>query len=258
MKHFLCILAACLACAAHGQYLYDPGWLNAAKQTVSSGGGYVDSTNGLMFWYTWNGVYTDFSTNNQVSSPTSSSTAPYFTNGVTGAASPQSVHIDGVQNYVNSPTSATLWPPNAFTFMGWIYLDSYPPTGKIADVFHLQAGGDNDYIQVNSNGTIGVNIQTSGGFASYSSGSHTLLLHTAYHIACSYDTVNGTVGYVNGAIDGQVAPNGAMIQNSTPTWFFGEPLFGSAYLNARLQGFRLYPTNETQAFIQNEYNGGFY
>lgn len=129
-------------------------------------------------------------------------------------------------------TAGTAIDPIAITIMVWAKGTSFPNS---YNAVVSQVGDANHFFQllVKSSGKLFAGVRTSGGggFVTYDgTGSNTLSTGTFYHLAMTYDSSAGLVGYVNGSSDNTVAADGAINTGGGGTLSFGNDLFNAGRL----------------------------
>ncbi len=131
-----------------------------------------------------------------------------------GTTATSSGEIDGAANMVHASVqylkSTQITTSTALSWEGWVNAASLPSAYNTA--FSQNADGNNYFdLHVKNNGTLAEYMHTTTANVDYDgTGSHTLSTGTWYHLGMTYDSTNGLVGYVNGALDGTAAANGAV------------------------------------------------
>jgi len=72
-------------------------------------------------------------------------------------------------------------------------------------------------LELKSSGKLYFGVMATGSVAADGTGPTTLSVGTWYHVALTYDSTNGLKGYVNGALEVSVAPNGALNTTAVQT-----------------------------------------
>lgn len=148
---------------------------------------------------------------------------------INGAVTATTGQIDGGAHISNSSTYIDLGTgmnPAAATLSGWINRDTgnIPPT-YAAPLIRSNAGATvfGPVIYVKSTGKLALFVKATGTVSYDGTGSNTLTDGTWYHVAATYDSTNGLVGYVNGSSDGTAAANGAIDTTAVSTWLGIDP-----------------------------------
>lgn len=146
--------------------------------------------------------------------------------------------FDGTDDYVDA---SSLMNTSEITFSVWIKAVNFSKSYNAI----VSRGNTTDYSQilVKSTGKLAPYIRTvSGNTVAYDgTGVNTLVVGKWYHLALTYNSVNGLAGYVNGALDGSASANGSLSTTPLPTiignWSIG--LGGREYAGL-IDGVRIY------------------
>jgi hypothetical protein len=132
-------------------------------------------------------------------------------NGPINRSASRAVTLDGSSGDVNFGASSSL-NPTAVTAEIWVNLASLSNAYN-AVVSHISAGaGTFHQLFVKSSGKLAIYVNATGGTVNYDgAGAATLSTGQWYHLAFSYSSSAGLVGYVNGQVDGTAGAAGPII-----------------------------------------------
>ena len=132
-------------------------------------------------------------------------------NGPINRFASRAVTLDGSTGDVNLGTSSSL-NPTAITVEIWVNLTSLS-NAYSALVSRISAGaGAFHQLFVKSSGKLAIYINATGGTVNYDgTGATTLSTGRWYHLAFTYSSSAGLVGYVNGQVDGTASAAGPII-----------------------------------------------
>ncbi len=192
-----------------------------------------------------------------INSPSNTNSVTTGTGQIDGGAT----FVSASSQNINLGTNAAL-NSSALTYMGWLKATSFASTPLLVNKtgivgFSLMAVNSSGKIVIfllAENGAPGV---CGAGDVSYNgTGSHTLSTGTFYHLAMTYDSSAGLVGYVDGASDNTAAPKGALCTNS------GSTLEGDS-LDGIIDELQISNVARSAAWVAAQYNnqsapGSFY
>lgn len=164
-----------------------------------------------------------------------------------------SLVLNGSTQYVNLGTS-TLLNTGAFSLSIWVNLNSLSPAYS-AVVSRIAPAGPTIYYQlfVKSSGKIAVYI-ANGSVVNYDgSGVTTLVTNRWYHLAVTYDSVNGTKGYVNGVLDGTAGNVGALGLQGASLLVGHDVITAGRLVNGTVDNFRYYNRTLSQTEVRRLY-----
>jgi hypothetical protein len=126
------------------------------------------------------------------------------------------VRLDGTDDFVNVPDSASLSPTGTLSVEAWVYLDAYPATGQFfnivnkANAYALQA-------EAHSAGTASLQFQVYHATGRVQTEAAKTVLKTGQwaHIVATYNG-STSVLYVNGVQVASVAQTGPVVDTATP------------------------------------------
>lgn len=214
----------------------------------------ADITTGLVAYYTFDdGSGTTAADSAGTNTGTlSGSTIPTWVGGKIGA---HALAFNGSTAYVNVP-DATALNPTAITVSAWVNFTSFGSSYN-AIVSKVTAGGGAYYqLFVKSNGTLAVYMTGSSGAIDYDgTGSHTLTLNTWYHIAFTYDSSTGLIGYVNGVQDATVGASGTLTApTGVPLTISNDTNTAGRFAAASIDDVRIYNRAFTSSDITQLFN----
>ncbi len=179
-------------------------------------------------------------------------------NGTNHSATATTGQIDGACNVASASSQyidcGTAMHPAALTYSCWVNPTSFPnayngPIGR-------NASSVATVILVKSTGKLAL-FATATSLVSYDgTGSHTLSTATWAHLAMTYDSSAGLVGYVNGASDGTAAANGSLNSNAS-TVAIGQDPSGSRFFNGKIDEVTISSVARSANWITTEYNNQF-
>ncbi len=174
--------------------------------------------------------------------------------------------IDGAGSFV-SASSQTMCEggdiactPNAsscaaaMTMTAWVNPTSFP------NAYNAVMGRDDAIDQnfcvflVKSTGKLALYLKGSGVIDYDGTGSHTLSTGTWQHLALTYDSTSGLIGYVNASSDGTAAANGTLTLVANTFQIGSQENFGNRYFNGPIDEVRFDDTARSSAWITAEYN----
>ncbi len=169
-----------------------------------------DNGNGFYAWWTFDdGTGTDFSGNGVFGSLVSGTVNPLLSDGKIGNS--LLFHGSTGDGYISGGATPSL---SELTFTAWIKATALSNTYSVFLKISNLADGFQTYIK--SNGKLAFYILRSSAGSNYDgTGANTLVTNIWYHVAFTYVTAIGGVGYVNGAVDGTLASLGALNLTST-------------------------------------------
>jgi len=156
--------------------------------------------------------------------------------------------------YVDMGISSTLSPSSAITVSAWINASSFPNAQN--DV--VERGVTNFYeLGVTSTGKMSIWVALNAVNSHYSgTGTYTLLAGKWYHVAFTYDSVNGLKGYVNGLLDGSDVAFGTMSGSNHPFTIGAFTFFSNRYFNGKIDDVRVYNRALSATDIARLYTAG--
>jgi hypothetical protein len=164
-------------------------------------------------------------------------------------------HGVGFTGLTNSHISVGTINPPAVTYAGWVKVASFDSNYQA--IVSISTGSIYCELYTLTNGKLAMYISATGGNLSYDgTGSHTLLTGTWYHVALTYDSVHGLVGYVNGVSDGTAAANGTIKSPSNPLWFGADPDTPRRWWHGAIDEFGIWSRAITPAEVLQLYNNG--
>lgn len=176
-----------------------------------------------------------------------------------GGATAVAGQINGAANFVAASSqyleeSAGGWTANALTYSAWIKGTSFPAAHN--PVFGKGFSSNSyDSITVKSNGKLLCRFATQAVILSYDgTGSHTLLTGTWYHVAITYDSTAGLIGYVNASSDGTVAANGNGLNSAVAAFVGSNRGATTEFWNGIIDEFRVSNTARSADWLTTEYN----
>ena len=181
------------------------------------------------------------------------------TNG-TGVNTPTATtgQIDGGLNLVHSSTQyvdlSNVINPTAISITAWAKGASFPSGYNV--VFSRNVGGTS-YFQlfVKSDGKLAVFSSAGSGNPTYDgTGSHTLSTGTWYHLAATYDSSAGLVGYVNAASDGTAAAAGNLTTSTAGSRIGSDSNTGGREWDGVIDELRVSNSVRSADWITTEYN----
>ena len=171
--------------------------------------------------------------------------------------------------YVNVADSASL-DPTAITVSAWVKGTNWP-NGYNAIA---QKGNSNYFWEyfIRYDGTVAVYVNATNGGTDYDgTGSHTLTTGTWNMVTFTYDSTNGIIGYVNGAVDDTVGVSeGALVAEGVPMCIGNDCVTSPRFWNGSIDEVNLSNVARSAGWISTEYNnqsapdkanygsGGFY
>ncbi len=144
--------------------------------------------------------------------------------------------------------------PTAMTISAWVKGTSFLTYATVAG---RVVSGSQFVLYVKSTGKLACYASATGSVSYDGTGSHTLSTGTWYHLAMTYDSSAGLVGYVNGASDGTGAANGNL---STTTAVFNiakDEVTTSRYWQGSIDEVEVSNVARSAAWIAVGYNEGF-
>jgi hypothetical protein len=146
--------------------------------------------------------------------------------------------------------------PAAITMSAWI--NSTSLAGAYNTVMSSQDVGASTYaaLHIKSTGKMAVYVQstTNPGTVAFDPGSHTTTTGTWFHVAATYSTSAGLVGYVNGASDGTFAANGIIPAGTVITTIGRDPTTSGREWNGLIDEVHFSNIARSANWIQTEYN----
>lgn len=160
------------------------------------------------------------------------------------------VQLDGLDDYIAIPDSASLSPSAAVSVEAWVYLDQFPSqTGKLYRI----AGKANSYglyLESQQSGTMTLEFTVhhpgGGPRAEVQAPRTAIKLSQWQHLVGTYDGVVSRL-YVDGLEVGSLAHSGPIADTTTPLWLSG-PL-NNWSLPGKLDEVAVYPSALTPAQI---------
>lgn len=118
----------------------------------------------------------------------------------------------------------------AMSVMCWVKATTFPAAYNTAWGEGLSDFTQNFRLLVNSSGKLACTVFATTQLSYDGTGSHTLSTGTWYHLAFTYDSSAGGVGYVNAASDKTFAANGAIKITNAVSTFIGRDVGATLYL----------------------------
>lgn len=126
----------------------------------------------------------------------------------------------------------------AFSLSQWIKVTAFDE--QYQTFFARETGANSIQLCLLTTGKLWIYIDTSGGYAYYDAGA-ALSVGTWYHVVVTYDATAGLAVYLDSAVYGTAAANGAMVTASIPFAIGGNPNYGaSRFFNGSTDDVRLY------------------
>jgi Concanavalin A-like lectin/glucanases superfamily len=148
--------------------------------------------------------------------------------------------------------------PTAITLSAWVNGTSF--TGETLFVVIARHNGTQyAYVDILNTGKIDVHFWGTSSCGYSGTGSHTLSTGTWYHVAGTYNSTAGALGYVNGALDGDAAiigsggPAGAL-DTTTATTLIGHVIPGDYYFAGNIDEVRVSSVARSATWLVTEYN----
>lgn len=171
---------------------------------------------------------------------------PAWVAGRAGAA----LSFDGTNDYVTFGSGMN-YP--AVSYSVWVYARSF--SNAYNTVIGRHTGAAYSLLYIKSNGKLAPFVAASGNLVYDGTGSNTLSVNTWYHLAITYSSVTGLLGYVNGLVDGSFTANGA-INTSAAETRIGKDENGN-FFNGIIDGAKVYSRaisqHEIKQIFQDEY-----
>lgn len=157
--------------------------------------------------------------------------------------------LDGSNDYIN----ASLPSPAAISISMIVNATSLPISynGVLA-----RRSGALITLTIRSTGKLAIYLGASGTVSYDNTGSTTLSTGTNYHIAFTYDSTNGLIGYVNGVQDGTAAANGTL-SSSAGTVDIGRDTGIPSNFNGIVDEVRFSQVARSAAWVKFEYRNIF-
>lgn len=171
-------------------------------------------------------------------------------NGVTATTG----QIDGGAGFASASSQSVtinVYNGTAFTFSAWIKGTTFP--NAYNTVIMSQNIGVYKDLFVKSNGKLACFVFATNDRSYDGTGSHTLVTGTWYHVALSYNSTAGLVGYVNGASDGTAAANGNAGNSSTGA-IGNDVVNAGRFWNGAMDEVRVATVARSADWIACEYN----
>lgn len=174
-------------------------------------------------------------------------------NGTNHLATATTGQIDGAGAFASASSEYVSATPNlltAFTVSAWVNATSFPnaANGVITTTIFKD-------IYVKSTGKLACFVSRAGGNSSYDgTGSHTLSTGTWYHLALSFDSSTGLIGYVNAASDGTAASGGGAANNGSDLNIGQDISNANRFWNGKIDEVRLSSVVRSANWITTEYN----
>jgi hypothetical protein len=125
------------------------------------------------------------------------------------------------QAYLNAGSSATL-NPTAITISTWLKTQSTSPNNFQECIIRRDGvGGNSLYLIAQPNASAHVNYAVFGNASISANGTASLTIGPYYHLALTYDSVGGLIGYFNGVSDATAAANGTIKSAATQNCCIG-------------------------------------
>jgi Concanavalin A-like lectin/glucanases superfamily/Domain of unknown function (DUF2341) len=184
-------------------------------------------------------------------------------NGTNHGATATTGKIDGGASFVSASSQyvdlgTAFGANNDTTLSAWVNATSFPNAYNSV-VGRDKSLGGTDYflLTVKSTGKLAcLASNASGTDISYDgTGSHTLSSSTSYHLAMTYNSTAGLVGYVNAASDGTHAANGNLSGTGGPSWAIAKDVVNAGrFWNGTIDEVRVSSVARSADWITTEYN----
>jgi len=174
------------------------------------------------------------------------------------------LQLDGINDYVAVPNSASLNPPNAITLAAWykpvsFYGTGYDPvidkayiSGTYMYQYHLAVTGDQYW---HAKAEFGFNITAGGAYYEVVTEEHFWTPGTWYFLTGTYDG-SAVKLYVNGALISEEPASGTITDYGKPV-YFGKFVNRNDYLPGTIDEVRIYDRTLSEAEICQLYNTYF-
>lgn len=189
-------------------------------------------------------------------STTADSTANALTGTKTGANNPQSgaEYVGTGQSFNGTTGRIQISPsavPAAISYSLWVNAASWTPAYTCLMAVFEGTANEVAFLGVKSTGKLAcyfANKNYDG------AGSNTLSTGTWYHVAATYSSAVGLVGYVNGASDGTATAGVGIVNGSVKTFGFGgHPSIAGRYLAGHEDEVRISTAVRSADWIRGEY-----
>lgn len=187
-------------------------------------------------------------------------------NGTNHSATATSGQVDGAASLASSGPqyidlgTGVMTGLSAVTVSAWVNATSFPGGSSgnydiISSTDDVSAGGHYLNFSVKTNGKLACYVAVPGGTnVNYDgTGTNTLSTATWYHVAATYNSTAGLVGYVNGSVDKSVSPNGVFNSAGIST-YIGQYVIGSLPWNGTIDEVRYSSVARSADWITTEYN----
>lgn len=148
--------------------------------------------------------------------------------------------------------------PTAITYSLWVNFTSLPNAYQTVINKNGNIAGDYADLHIKSTGKlapfVGAFNGTNNNVSYDGTGTYTLSTGIWYHLAITYDSVNGLKGYVNGALDGSVAAAGSLKANVGTTCIGTDLINAGRDVNGLIDEVRISDIARSADWILTEYN----
>lgn len=154
-------------------------------------------------------------------------------------------------NYVNCGTGMN---PTSLTYSVWAKPTSLS-NAYSTTIGRIQSGVET-VLYVKSTGKLACYVSATALLDYDGTGSHTLSTNTFYHLALTYSSSTGLIGYVNGVSDGTASANGNLVTTATQTNIGHDAVTSGRYFTGVLDEVRISNTVRSANWLTTEYNSG--
>lgn len=185
----------------------------------------------------------------------STSTGTTLTN--TNGASATTGELDGGAGFVSASsqklTASASLGFAAQSFSVWVKFTSFANSYNTVMTVNT-AGAAYFDLHVKSTGKLACYVQATGNVSYDGTGANTLSTGVWYHLAMTYDSVNGLKGYVNGSLDGSAAANGAHATTANLLEIGQQQFFSPRYVNGVIDESRIQDASYLAGWVTADYN----